>query len=35
MWLGTITIVTALCFFFFLKVLRSGKKNEPDSFSDN
>lgn len=35
MWLSTVAIVTALCIYFFTKVLISGKKKEPDSYSDN
>ncbi len=34
-YLVTITIVTAITFYFFWKVLKSPQKKEPDSFSEN
>jgi len=34
-WLVTITIITAITVYFFVKVVRAKPKPEPDSYAEN
>jgi hypothetical protein len=35
LWISSITIITSAMIYFFVKILRSKPKAEPDSYSDN